>query len=72
MGPKIFLFEICFGTNKISGLKVLGPIKVSGLEKHFGFKKNFEKKCKAKLILGPEILFEKLWVQKNFDLKKRL
>ena len=33
MGPKKFELKICLGSIKLSGLKILGPNKILGLEK---------------------------------------
>ena len=56
---KNFGSEIFFGSNTIYGLKILGPKKISGLEKNFGFKKICLKKNQDQKMFGPEIFFEK-------------
>ena len=62
------LIQNFFGTNKISGLKILGPKQIWGWKFFLGSKEIFEKeKMGANLIFGQEIIFEKnCGSRKNF------
>ena len=77
---KIWVKNFC-GTKIIFGLRILGQKKFRfwkkiGDQKNFGkklgSKKFWKKELKAKIDFGSEKIFgKKLWVQKNFDPKKK-
>ena len=67
MGPKKFEFEIFFGSNKLFGLKTLGPNKILGLEFFFVLKENWgPKKFCPRMFWSTKIMTPKKLGQKSF------
>ena len=70
---EIFLFKNLFGTNAIYGLKILGPKKISGLEKFWVGKKWLKKNLRPKYFGSGNFFFwKKLRVQKKFWSEKNV
>ena len=67
LGPKRFWFKIFLGTNKISGLKILGLKKILGLGQKFWVrKKNLTRNSRPNKFWVRKKCLKKLWVQKKF------